>query len=120
VREDVDVDNLVHEHFSVALAAQDGTDGLRDIGRRKYCQRYLVKKRLKDVMVAPVEHGDVDSQVGKTFGCVQAGKPGADDNDVRPVRVWLHSPRFSLPYQVAQGALLQINRLSPNMTRNLN
>ena len=43
-------------------------------------------------MVAPVEHGDVDSQVGKTFGCVQAGKPGADDDDARPVRYWLHFP----------------------------
>ena len=47
----------------VGLAAQDGADGLCDIGRRKHRQRHLVKQRLKGVVVAPVDDGYVHRQV---------------------------------------------------------
>ena len=54
--------------------AQDGADGLGDVGRRKHGQRHLVEQRLKGVVVAAVDYGDVDRQVREAFGGVKAGK----------------------------------------------
>ena len=47
-RGDVDGDHLIHEHLSVALVAQNGADGLGDVGRREHGQRHLVEQRLKE------------------------------------------------------------------------
>ncbi len=70
----VDADDFVHQHLGVALVAQDGADGLGNVGRRQHGQRHLVEQRLKGVMIAAVDHGDIDGQAREAFGCVQAGK----------------------------------------------
>jgi len=77
---DVDGDDLVHEHLGVGLAAEDGADGLGNVGRRQYGEGNLVKQGLKGVVVAAVDYGDVDRQAGKAPGCVEAGKATADDD----------------------------------------
>ena len=78
-RGDVDADDLIHQHFGVALVAQDGADGLGDVGRRKHRERHLVEQRLKQMMIAPVDHGDIDRQVRQARGRVEAGEASTDD-----------------------------------------
>ena len=64
--------------------AQDGADGLGDVGRRKHGQRHLVEQRLKSVVVAAVDDSDVDGQMREPLGRVQAGESAADDDDAGP------------------------------------
>ena len=73
--------DLVHEDFSVGLVAEDGADGLGDVGRRKHGQCDLVEQGLEGVVVAAVDEGDVDGQMGQGLGGVEAGKAAAYDND---------------------------------------
>ena len=80
----VDCDDFIHQHFSVALVAQDGADGLSDVGRRKHCQRDLIEQRLKGVVIAAIDYGDVDRQACEPFCSVKAGKARADDDHSRP------------------------------------
>ncbi len=47
---------------------------------RKHGQRHLVEQRLKGVVIAAVDYGDVDRQVREPFGRVKAGKASADDD----------------------------------------
>ncbi len=63
--------------------AQDGADGLGDVGRGEDGEGHLVEQRLKGVVVAAVDEGDVDGQLGQAFGGVDAGKTAADDDDAR-------------------------------------
>jgi hypothetical protein len=64
-----------------ALASQDRSDGLSNVGRRQHCQRYLVKQRLKRVVVPPIDDGYLNRQVSQRFGSIQAGKTAAHDDD---------------------------------------
>ena len=77
---DVDADDLVHEHLGVLLVAQDGADGLGDVGRREHGQGHLVEERLKDVVVAAVDDRDVDGEPCEAVGGVDAGKAAADND----------------------------------------
>ena len=61
--------------------AQDGTDGLSDVGWGKHRERDLVEQRLKSVMIAAIDYRDIDRQMPKPFGGVEAGKACADDDD---------------------------------------
>ena len=81
----VDAGDLVHEHLGVLLAAQDGADGLCDVGRREDGECDLVKERLEDVMVAAIHQRYVHRQPGKATGCVNAGKAAADDDNAGSV-----------------------------------
>jgi hypothetical protein len=61
--------------------AQDGSDGLSDVGRGKHGERDLVEQRLKGVMIAAIDYRDVDRQMREPFGGVKAGKACADDDN---------------------------------------
>ena len=56
----VDAGYLIHQHLGVVVLAQDGADGLRNVGGRQHRQSDLVKQRLKCVVIAAVDEGDVD------------------------------------------------------------
>jgi hypothetical protein len=55
-----DTDHLVEEHCGVLLMPQDDPDRLGDIGRRQCGGRDLVQKRLEQVIIVAVDHGDID------------------------------------------------------------
>ena len=63
--------------------AQDGADGLGDLRRRQAGRRHLVEQRLEEMVVAPVDHGDVGIGAGEAMRGAQAAEAGADDDDVR-------------------------------------
>ncbi len=90
----VDADHLIHQDFSVVVMAQDGADGLGDVGRRQHRERHLIEKRLKEVMIAAVDQGHVDGQVREALGRVEAGKASADDDHAGTARRLLVLWRF--------------------------
>ena len=55
---DIYAGNLCQCHGHVALAAEQMPDRRGDVARRQRGSRNLVKERLKQVMVGPVNHGD--------------------------------------------------------------
>ena len=75
----VEADGLVHEDFDVLMVAQDGADGLRDVGGREDGKRDLVEQGLEDVVVLAVDQGDVDGELCEVDGGVDAGKAAAED-----------------------------------------
>ncbi len=78
---EVEADGLVHEDFGVGVVAQDGADGRGDIGRREHGETHLVEQRLEGEVIAAVDHGDVDGQIGQRFGGVGSGEARTDDDD---------------------------------------
>jgi hypothetical protein len=78
---DVNADHFVHQNFGILLAAQDGADRLCDLCRGENGERNLVKKRLKNVVIAAVDHGYVDGQMRQAPRGIHAGKSPPDDDD---------------------------------------
>ncbi len=78
----VDVDRLPEQHGRVALLAEDRAQGLRDLARRQGARGDLVEHRLEQVMVPPIDQGDVDEVAGlaEVLGGIQAGETAADDD----------------------------------------
>jgi hypothetical protein len=73
----------------VPLAAQDGSDGLSDVGGRKHSQSDLIKQRLKGVMIAPVHDSHIHWQSHQTFGRAKSRKSAADNHDLGTARLRL-------------------------------
>jgi hypothetical protein len=78
----VDADDVGEQDSGVALVAEDRPDRIRDVSGRERGGRDLVEQRLKEVMVAPVDHGHADGRVGEPSRRRQPPEPGADDDDV--------------------------------------
>ena len=78
---DVDAHNLVHQDLGIPVLAQDGADGLGNVGRREDGEGDLVEERLKGVVVAAVYDGNVYRKVGQSVGGMDAGKAAAYDDD---------------------------------------
>jgi hypothetical protein len=80
----VDARHLAQDHALVAGAAQDGADRRGDLRRRQAGGRDLIEQRLEEVVVAPVDDGDVGCGAGQGVRAAQPAKARADDHDVRP------------------------------------
>jgi hypothetical protein len=63
------------------VVAEDGPNGLCNIGRGEHGKRDLVKERLKRVVIAAIDERDVDWQLGRFHCCVNAGKSSTDDKN---------------------------------------
>ncbi len=57
-------------------------------------KRYLVEQRLKDVMVAAVDDGDVDRKTAQRKRRMNAAKSRADDHNARPLRRSVYPERL--------------------------
>ena len=78
----IEPDRLAEEHGRVPVAAQDRAQRLGDVARRERPGRDLVEQGLEQVMVQPVDEGDLDlGRPTQLAGRVQAGEPTADDDD---------------------------------------
>ena len=58
-----------------SAGAAECPDRLRNVRRRKHRQRHLVKQRLKQVIVAPVEHRHVHRQVRQPLAACRPANP---------------------------------------------
>ncbi len=78
----IDRDRFRHQDRSnIFLPAQDRTDWLGDIRRRKRCGCDLVEQRLEGVMVAAVHHDDLNRGVFQRLNHPQSAESGPDDDD---------------------------------------
>src|SRR5215472_6881911 len=74
--------DFAHDHGRVLLFSQNSADWGADLGRGKHRRRYLIKKRLKQMMIGPINESDMDRRLAKGFCRSQAAKPAADDHYV--------------------------------------
>ena len=81
LRRNIDGVDLGQDHLHVRLAAQHRSDRLRDVRRRKRGRRHLVEQGLEQVVIAPVDEGDVHGCVGERLRGLQSPEPAADDDD---------------------------------------
>jgi hypothetical protein len=63
----IDAGDLAHDHGRVLLLSQNSPDWRTHLRRREYCGRYLIKKRLKNMMVRPINEDDFDRRFPKGF-----------------------------------------------------
>src|ERR1700688_599054 len=55
----IDGRNFCEHHREIFLFLPELTKGRGDVGGCENCGRYLVEKRLKDVMIAPIDQNDL-------------------------------------------------------------
>src|SRR4029077_7010981 len=72
--------NLANDHRWISMSSQYFADWRTHLRRREYCGRYLVKKRLKNMMVRPINENDFDRRIAKGFSRSQTTKTAADDH----------------------------------------
>jgi hypothetical protein len=63
--------------------AQHAADRRGDVARGERRGRDLVQQRLEEVVVVPVDQGDVDRRAIERARRAQAPEPAADDDDAR-------------------------------------
>ena len=78
---EIEADGLIHEDFDVLIFADDGADGLRDLGRREHGEGDLIEKRLEGVMILAIDEGNVDGKLCETHRGVDSGEASSDDHD---------------------------------------
>ena len=61
---EIDAASLGEEHLHVALVAEDAADRDRDVARVQGRRRDLVEKRLKHMVVTPVDERDLHARPG--------------------------------------------------------
>ena len=65
----------------VGLFAQYAADRRSDVGGREACGRHLIQKRLKQVVIVPIDHDDVGRRLRERLGSRQSAETCADDGD---------------------------------------
>ena len=78
--------NFSEDHLHVFAFAQNRSHGSGNIRRRKRSGRDLIKQRLKQMVIRPVDHRNLDGSTGEFLGRLQAAEPGADNHDARNFR----------------------------------
>src|SRR2546430_12065220 len=78
--------NLAHDHRCIFMSSQYFADWRTHLRWSEYRGRYLVKKRLKNMMVRSINENDFDRRFPKGFGRSQTTKTAADDHYPRCLR----------------------------------
>jgi hypothetical protein len=65
------------------LVPDQTSNGSGDVGRRQPGRRHVIEQRLKEVMVFPVDQGDVQRRLGTSLCDSEGGEAGADDDHAR-------------------------------------
>jgi hypothetical protein len=81
------VGDLRQEDAEVSLLRLELPDRRGELGGREDRRRHLIEQRLKYVVVAAVDHDDIDISVPKRACRGESGKAGADDDDAFPLLV---------------------------------
>mgnify|MGYP001238239884 CR=1 FL=1 len=92
LRARVDVLNRPQDCPRIGLTAQHAADRAGDIGRRQPCRGDLVEERLEQVIVAPIDDGDVGRATRERPRGAQASESRTEDNDARAIRFGLARP----------------------------
>jgi hypothetical protein len=82
----IDAGHRVEDHRCVRLSRENAADGRGNVGRRQGRSRNLVQKRLKEVIIAPVDHRHVRRDAAQPQRSAEPAETRADHDDFRPVR----------------------------------
>src|SRR4029079_3269434 len=96
-----------HDHRCISMSSQYFADWRTHLRRREYCGRYLVKKRLKNMMVRPVNENDFDRRFPQGFGRSQPAKTAADDHYARCLRFRLIRTFVRIEISIVHPSLSQ-------------
>ena len=77
----VDALRFGENDLGIFLRADDVAQRLGDVRRRKRGRGHLVKQRLEEMMILPVEQRDADIGLAQRLGRLQPAKAAADDDD---------------------------------------
>src|SRR5437773_8935042 len=69
-------------HFCILAFAQYRAHWRSDVSRRKRRCRHLIEKRLKKMVIGPVDHGDAHIFAGEFFRRLEPAKARSDYHDV--------------------------------------
>ncbi len=78
-----DAHDLTEQDAHVGLGGDERADRSGDVARIQPCGGHLVEQRLEQVVVAPVDEGDVHRRVGERSRRRQPAESAADDHDMR-------------------------------------
>ena len=81
----IDVRRFAQQNLRVLLAAQYSTQGRGDIPRRQRARGYLVKQRLKQMKIAPVDKRHVDRGALEFLRGVQSSESAAQNHNAMPL-----------------------------------
>jgi hypothetical protein len=115
-RAQIDGRDFCKHHREIRLLLLDLTNRRRDLGGCQNRGRHLVEKRLKDVMIAPIDQNHLGIASFQGPRRRDPGKAAADDDDALLLRWRCFWARFSLaglssnaviesPYHDASGEL---------------
>jgi len=74
----IDVDHLSEQYAHVLLAAEHAAQGRGDLAGRQRAGSNLIKERLEEVIVAPIEERHVHRHGLQRAGRAEAAEPAAD------------------------------------------
>src|SRR5439155_20732328 len=98
----------------IPISPRNVADRRAPLRRREYWGRYLVKKRLKNMMVRPVNENHFDRRFPKGFGRSQTTETAADDHYSRRLRRLLIRTIDRIEISIVHQSLSQASE-----TRNL-
>jgi hypothetical protein len=81
---EVELDSLAQHNLDIFVAVKDSADWLGNLARAQDGSCDLVKQRLKDVVISPVDYNNVHSGVCQRFRGPKPAKTGSDYDDFRP------------------------------------
>src|SRR5215831_20345565 len=76
----IDTRNLTHNYGCVLLFPQYSPNRRAHLPGSEHRCRHLIKQRLKQMMIRPINKNDLDGGLSKGFRRGQAAEPAADDH----------------------------------------
>ena len=80
----IDVRHLAENDARIGLVVDDTANGRGHVGGRQAGRRHLIEQRLEQMVIAPIDEGDVSVALLQPLGHGKAAEAGAGDDDVWP------------------------------------
>ena len=80
MRRDIDTDDFAQHDGDVPIATHDAANRCRNIRRGQTRGCHLVKQRLEEMKIAPVNQRHIDGRGTQSLGSVQAAEPATHDH----------------------------------------
>jgi hypothetical protein len=83
---EIDVHDFAKHNSRVPLVPKDVADRRSDVPLGENPRRELIEQRLKQVVIRPVDDGDLDIGAAQRFRGKESAESAADDHDLVPAR----------------------------------
>lgn len=92
---DIDAGDFAHQHRDVFLFVENMPDRRGNRRCRQARRRHLIQQRLKQMVIAAIDHRDLQRLAGKRLDRFVSAEAAADDDDAW-VRRWIHTGEFNV------------------------